>query len=185
MSLTIEELRNHWQTLYGDTAPLGYRLREAFPERWFRIHTLPESKRYPENENERLEILRRHNTVLSELLEPNETFAIITVVWSPDATPEEPDNFFGQPLEWFCTKQDDEAFGHFWIGWHVWQPGLLDELLRQVMEDETRFLVVGLKQQCVYAPYDGGGDLILEFQAGRDTMRTRYADWLSTHPKGL
>lgn len=183
--MTIEQFRDHWQALYGDVAPLGYRLREAFPERWFRIHSLPESKRYPENETERLEILRRHNTVLSELLEPDETFASIQVAWSLDATLEKLDNLLGQPLEWLCTKRDDETFGHFWIGWQVWQPGLLDELLRQVMEDETRFLVVALKQKCVYAPYDGGGDLILESQAERDAVRTRYADWLSRHPEGL
>ena len=185
--MKIEEFQADWQALYGDLAPLGYRLREALPDRWFRIHSLPESKRYPENETERLEILRRHNTVLSELLEPNETFAIIQVAWSPDATPEKPEgaNALGQPLEWLCTKRDEEAFGHFWIGWHVWQPGLLDGVLRQVMEDNARFLVVASKQKCVYAPYDGGGDLILEFQARRDAMRTRYADWLSTHPKGL
>ena len=187
--LKVEEFRNHWQTLYGDTLPLGHRLRHAFPNRWFRIHTLPESKRYPENPAETTEILRRHNTIISDLLEPNNEFTLILMTFSTQEKPERPDAQFSlehpEKLEWLRTDLDDEIYLHFWISWHVWQPGMLDDLLRHVMNDSLRFAISSVQKKCVYAPYDGGGDIILELPEQRNTMRGQYSSWLSKHPQGL
>ena len=187
--LSVEEFRNHWQTLYGDTLPLGHRLRHAFPNRWFRIHTLPESKRYPENPAETTEILRRHNTIISDLLEPNNEFTLILMTFPTQEKPERPDAQFSlenpEKLEWLRTDLDDEIYLHFWISWHVWQPGMLDDLLRHVMNDSLRFVISSVQKKCVYAPYDGGADVILEFPEQRNTMREKYSSWLSLHPQRL
>ncbi len=187
--LSIKEFRNHWEILYGKTLPLGYRLREAFPSRWFRIHTLPESKRYPETESETLEILRRHNTVLSDLLEPESDIVFVTTTYSFQATPEPPDAEYAlenlEKLEWLRTEVDDEVYSHFWVSQHVWTPGMLDSALRKVMNDEMRFIISSMGQKCVYAPYDGGADIITELPEQRNAMKEKYSSWLSVHPKGL
>jgi hypothetical protein len=187
--LNVEAFRNHWQDLYGDTPPLGHRLRQVFPNRWFRIHTLPESKRYPETPVETLEILRRHNAVLTDLLAPEKEFALVLATFSSREQPERPDAQFSlQPpekLEWLRTDLDDETRQHFWISWQVWQSGILDDLMRHVMNDSLRFTICSVEQKCVYAPYDGGADLILERPERRDAMREQYSSWLSKHPQGL
>jgi len=41
-----------WRDRIGDVLPLGHILREYLHDRWFRIHSLPESKRWPTQETE-------------------------------------------------------------------------------------------------------------------------------------
>ncbi|WP_425457790.1 DUF3885 domain-containing protein [Catellatospora sichuanensis] len=42
-------------------------MRSRSPDRWVRFHSLPGSKRYPENEGEYGTVLNRHHTVLDQL----------------------------------------------------------------------------------------------------------------------
>ena len=67
-----------------------------------------------------------------------------------------------------------------------WATRRLDLVLRAVADDvlETP-LLVGVEQGSVIAPYDGGMDIFVSTQAWRDTLRERYASWLSPHPHGL
>lgn len=41
-----------WRNAFGETAPIGYQLKDIFPERWLRVHSLPESKRYADSKEE-------------------------------------------------------------------------------------------------------------------------------------
>jgi len=59
---------NTWKAHLGDLAPVGHLMRVALPDRWLRIHSLPDSKRYAETADEYAELLRRHNEVVSEIL---------------------------------------------------------------------------------------------------------------------
>ena len=45
---------------FVDTYPVSFLMREAHPECWFRIHSLPEGKRYPESDAEWETLLARH-----------------------------------------------------------------------------------------------------------------------------
>src|SRR5579864_8981316 len=56
-----------WQQQFPDAEPVAHRLRDAFPDRWVRFHSLPGSKRYPEGEAEYSTVLTRHNRILGEL----------------------------------------------------------------------------------------------------------------------
>jgi hypothetical protein len=67
-SMSPEDLLSYWRRTYGDAPLVGHALRERFPQRWLRIHNLPDAKRYAETEDERREILRRQNELFSELL---------------------------------------------------------------------------------------------------------------------
>ena len=48
----MSDFAEAWSARYGDTPPVGWRLREQYGgragSRWFRIHSLPGSKRYPD-----------------------------------------------------------------------------------------------------------------------------------------
>jgi hypothetical protein len=37
----------------------------------------------------------------------------------------------------------------------------------------------------LFAPYDGGVDMILENSEQRDEFKAKYKDWLSSYPQGL
>ena len=53
---------------FGTIPPLGYRLRLSYPDRWIRIYSLPEGKRYAETDEEREILLERQNAVASFVL---------------------------------------------------------------------------------------------------------------------
>lgn len=55
-----------WAQSWPGLQPIGHEVRDE-RERWVRFHALPESKRYPEDEQEYAEVLRRHNLLLGEL----------------------------------------------------------------------------------------------------------------------
>src|SRR5882757_3514011 len=76
--MTLDLFKQYWEKTFLDCPPIGYFLREAFPEIWFRIHTLPLSKRYADTPEETAEILRRHNTVLSDLFAEGQEYVLIT-----------------------------------------------------------------------------------------------------------
>ena len=43
-----DDFEAYWRKAFPDCDPAGYMLREQLPERWWRLHSLPLSKRYPD-----------------------------------------------------------------------------------------------------------------------------------------
>ncbi len=189
---------DRWVRWFPNTPPLGYRLRQAYPQLWFRIHSLPESKRYAASEAEYRELLIRHNTIASDVLgvgspcamlitttcDPRWTSGLseraglepdaVSLLWKTPPDEVDPDNREFEPEGW-CV-----------FGAQVqWAPGRFDPLIRSVAEDQIQALFVSLESGRVYAPYDGGADLFLRSSSERDHMRTRHKQWLSSHPEGL
>ncbi|MDB4915783.1 MAG: hypothetical protein JWM95_3427, partial [Gemmatimonadetes bacterium] len=68
-----------WPEWYPDAPPVGFLLREAYPDRWLRIHSLPEAKRYPTSGFDYAELLRRHNSVAADVLGLDTPCAILLV----------------------------------------------------------------------------------------------------------
>jgi hypothetical protein len=81
-----------WQQHWPDCPPVGYKLRDPYRNVWVRFHSLPESKRYAEDESEYTVVLERYNTVLDELFAGREVY-VITPVWTNEAEvpPYQPD----------------------------------------------------------------------------------------------
>lgn len=67
VSARAAELTDLWERLWPGAEPLGHVLRVEYADRWVRVHSLPESKRYADSAAEYDEILRRHRTILREL----------------------------------------------------------------------------------------------------------------------
>ena len=67
ISPRASRLTELWENRWSSADPLGYELRVEYADQWVRFHSLPDSKRYAENDAEYDEILRRHLTVLREL----------------------------------------------------------------------------------------------------------------------
>src|SRR5258705_6684265 len=88
--LTGPKLVHYWESTYPGCPPIGYLLRQTFAEHWFRIHTLPGSKRYAESDNEKSEILRRHNMMLTSLLGDGKKYVLITTGYSDSSEPVRP-----------------------------------------------------------------------------------------------
>jgi len=186
-----------WQDWFPNCEPVAHQLRQAFEDRWVRFHSLPDSKRYPENEAEYAMVLERHNRILGELAQDDEIVALLTTGYSQTAAPirleaelleldpravpwrtvamHEQDSNFGEPTFW-----------HVFVSQQRWRPGLLNGLVRMIADDKlANIMIVAIDCRWLVHPYDGGMDVILDSSAARDRLKARYSQWLSARADGL
>ena len=188
------DFRSIWDEWYPAAPPLGHLLREAYPGRWFRVHSLPGAKRYPDKDAEWRELLLRHNSVATRVLGPGAECALIVPHGDNEACLGEgtelesrvlaPIGVFGE-TGWREDAPVGESGVRMGAAGVKWHPGGFDRLIRAVAEDRMRALFVNLANGRAYAPYDGGADLFLRDPAERDRLRERYRDWLSARSDGL
>lgn len=190
------EFLDYWHKHYPLCPPLGPLLREAYPELWFRIHALPESKRYPETDAEYQEILHRHNTLLADLFGDNQVVFLLTTGYSGTEQRVLPENIdmsvfpsellVSLPMHQIEKDETGSRYWHIWMCTHRWMTGSLDDLLCLIADDRVaNVLVVDSQRDRLYHPYDGGADIILGSQTEREYYRSRYIEWLSPQPTGL
>lgn len=186
------ELRTWWQAELGACPPVGYRLREAFPRRWVRFHSLPDAKRYAETDSEAVEILHRYNAVASALLGDGEPIVVVCTGYSDTEVPVPPADPHAVlaslelvPLD-TRTVDDPNIYWHFWAAPARWRSGRFDKLLMRVASDEIEnVLLVNPDRRAVYHPYDGGADVIGADMFVCDSLRRDFRPWLSRLPSGL
>jgi hypothetical protein len=78
---------------------------------------------------------------------------------------------------WF-DAEDTQNRSYFWV-----KSGLadaeLDRLLVATADDQTRLIMVGPGLGWVYAPYDGGADVLASDQVVREALVGRFSEWLA------
>jgi hypothetical protein len=196
MLMNADDFNAYWDATFPLCPPIGYFLRDAYPERWFRIHTLPDSQRYPETPAESAEILRRHTTILAQVFSPGHLVCMLALGYSSTPHPVPPEDLdprdhafvFLRTIPMHAADEDERfhRYWHIWLHAYPWHPDSLDHVLSQVADGSIANLVlVAPHQDIIYHPYDGGADVIVPTQAERDRWRTTYRTWLSRHPSGL
>ena len=50
--MTEKEFIDYWNKEYPKSLPINHELKWIYPDKWFRIHSLPLSKRYAESSDE-------------------------------------------------------------------------------------------------------------------------------------
>ncbi|MBF9130413.1 hypothetical protein I0C86_15810 [Plantactinospora sp. S1510] len=173
-------------------------------DHWVRFHTLPDAKRHPETDDEYATVLHRHNALLDSLLEllleslpdaPSDELRgdlpdlrVITLELAGTPVPRRrtpliaelfPDAECWSVLSW-PHLEPELFFAHAYVDRITWQPGRLDPLLRRVADDQVSHVIIAPADlSWLYAPYDGGADVLLPTPAIQQNLRTRHADWLS------
>ncbi len=183
-----------WRDQWAPGPRLPHELKSAYADRWVRFHSLPESRRYAQDEAEYGIVLDRYNTVLDELFAGGEVY-VVTTAWSdldehtdrwPQRRALHPEGTLWTTLE---DTTDPDPDGHsrwyFYADRRVWRRGCLDGLLRAVADDELAgVFVTDTGAARIHHPYDGGADVILPTPEERDRLRDRHSTWLSAHPLG-
>jgi hypothetical protein len=186
----IKELESSWQEKYPECPPISDALRLSYKDRWVRFHALPNSKRYPDNEEEYEIVLDRHNTLINELNTGDSIF-VITSEWSEGQDRHRESSLDSGAIYWqsFPEEPDDpevRSYRHLFISIKEWRTGVVDEILRSVASDESGGVIIAAEDfSWLYAPYDGGVDVILPSTEDRDAFKNRHAGWLSSNPEGL
>ena len=185
-----------WRRSFPDCEPIAYEMRRAFPGRWVRFHSLPESKRYPDDEDEYATLLARHNLVLGTLTHAGETLALLTTGYSETADPTRDEDLealdpHAVPCRTIARHELGGDFGvlthwHVFASRHCWLPGGFDPIVRRVADDTVaNVMIVPLDCRWLLHPYDGGMDVILDSTATRDALKASFPEWLSDRADGM
>ena len=188
-------LDEYWTRNFGDTLPVAHILREECKPRWFRIHSLPDSKRYPEDDGERKILLERFNAIVAEFADEGSQLELLTTNWSISPFPENLDAEFMQleiKAEAWRSVAMHELEGdpepYYWqifrssLSWHR---SVLDRVIRLVADDRlANVMVLDASSNWFLHPYDGGLDIICDSSQTRDKLASKYQDWRSSRSDG-
>ena len=190
----IKDLAKFWEREFDSFPPEAHNLKYEFKDRWVRFHSLPESKRHPENEQEYLEVFRRHNVVLQGLV-CGDKILVVLPEYSESKEPEKPEPeltaIFPTTEPW-CSLEKHEEDDDYELYWHLHVSEIaftgseLDSLFRLVANDEvSNIMIICPRTGVVFHPYDGGADILLASTKERDQLKEKYKEWLSEHPEGF
>lgn len=182
-----------WTKAFGANLPVGYLLRESLPDRWLRIHSLPQSKRYAETTEEYAVLLARQNEVATTLLGVG---SVCTWVVARYIAKKEEVDWSAESAElglkvkgcesWGRPHYDEDVYYAFGSAECEWRPGAFDDLIRLVADDAAgQVLCFSHTTSQVYSPYDGGADLFFERKEMIAKFRERWSRWLSYREDGL
>jgi hypothetical protein len=187
------QITNLWRTsLGGQCPPTGHLCRSALHDRWLRIHSLPDSKRYAETELERIEILRRNNEVATATLGEMAPCVLFITRFTPGFDETEINSWLPTPLSFSSIAElqrpesDEEDEINIFAAEIQWRHGGFNSLLTAVADDLAyHVLFANLSRGTAYHPYDGGADLFLESPASVVAEKKKWSSWLSGRDDGL
>ncbi|WP_428240761.1 DUF3885 domain-containing protein [Gynuella sp.] len=191
----IEELAKFWNSEFDNFAPEAHNLKHEYKSRWVRFHSLPGSKRYPENEDEYLEVLRRYNIVLQELCGTGSKVLVVLPEYSEERVPSQPEpellKLFSASEPW-CTLEQHEDDDDYESYWHLhvseveFTGSEFNSLFHMVANDEVgNIMIISPSKGIVFHPYDGGADVVFVSTEERDRLKEQHREWLSSHHEGF
>lgn len=197
--MTAEQFNNFWKSTYPNTTLIQHHFKHDFADRWFRIHSLPDSKHYAQGDNDWDILLDRQNKIISELLTGNSNFLLVTGGHTSEEYTElhpidevnsikEIPFISLDPIDLNKIYPDEYDHGQFYtpmFSEQKWQLKKFDNILKDIAEDNLRAFFVSIDKELIIAPYDGGVDLILKDSETRDFYKQKYSGWLSARVDGL
>jgi hypothetical protein len=197
----VIEILSGWEAAFLGSPPLAHEIREAFADsgsnRWVRFHSLPHSKRYPENEAEFSEVLARFNSLLGALVAVQGScrVTLLTTAGSLESTSTQPPEKLraldAEAKHWRSVVLEEAQEGLPRSYWNVfastwaWSPGVFNSVVRQAaMWEIVNVMMVPPDLTWMIHPYDGGVDVITRTPEECGILRAKYRAWLSTHPSG-
>jgi hypothetical protein len=198
--MTVEEFKIFWESTYPDTVPIGHYFKYDYHDRWFRIHSLPDSRRYPEDEGDWEILLNRQNTILTDLLTNKLPILIVTGDHTPpegyielqpieDVKSIKPLKFTRlEPIDLHLLSQDKYEKGQTYTPMftkEIWHYDRFNEILKDVAEWNLEAFFISIDNNCIAVPYDGGMDIILKDSQTRDLYKAKYKQWLSPREDGF
>lgn len=186
-----------WSRFHEGHLPVGYRLTGSGAANWVRFHSLPNSKRYADSDEERCTVLQRQNLLAGEVLGTDPCWLVQTHWITPAGVTDVADvydpfaatrRFDLKPAFEFADDDDDEdpVLWRVHAGQTRWTDGGFDELLTSIAEEKAGpTLWMSETTGSIFAPYDGGIDLFLAKPEEVASLKGRHRDWLSKHPAGL
>lgn len=187
---------DYWKKEYPEALPINHELKWVYRDRWFRIHSLPESKRYADSPEEYKIILHRQNQLINDLIGEETEVVILFGLYSTDTInndKHEELTDFGEfqkvlTIDLHTTRPEeyeDRVYFDIFAKVENWENESRNNLLKAIVDDEIRAMFVCPSKKCIIAPYDGGVDIIVDSSEKRDLLKSKYKDWLSDREDGM
>lgn len=197
--MTPVKFREDWNHSFPGIIPVTFLFRSELPSRWFRVHSLPDSKRYAEDALEWQILLTRHNDILDDLFERGEDLYLIAASYEHDECEEL--HPFSEvqslkslnmvPSEVIDLNRIDP------VCWDIgsrlvpmatvisWEKEKFNEIIKDIANDNSRVFFFSPAKNRIVAPYDGGIDIILENEKIKDFYQSKYNRWAPINEDGL
>lgn len=198
MTQTFEQL---WNNSFPKKIPIPHLLPHYFPEQWFRIHSLPDSKRYAETKEEYELLLKRHNQIITDCFHPQTSIFIVTGNYlygnendsKYDMRKTLPYSFITSPILNLHKSDpiifdDGEDNDLNYVPLHfktTWEPNFHDDLLLKIANDEVKAFLISFEKKIIVSPYDGGIDFIIQDESFKQQLKEKYSTWLSPREDGF
>lgn len=178
------DFERDWSSFHDNRRPLGWMLRSDKSLAWVRFHSLPDSKRYPENEAEEDIVLSRAYSL------GDATLGTDAGCWQIECRAKELNPpYWDVPVSGAAATtfaDDDERLWCANVLDAHWRQGTLDSILLAIADDRTGpTMWMDRQTGKIFAPYDGGFDVFLSSPEEVQKLRAQFGDWLSDHPEGL
>ena len=164
--------------------PVPWLMREHRQDWWFRIHSLPESKRYPTTTAEWAILMQRHNELADAVLVPDSSCRLLYSQLAVAPFPSE--KLPGIGWKPFRSVGEGEDRVDSWTASVVWRYDTFSDIIRMKADDQIAYVAFhSLRTDALYCPYDGGADVFSLNRRLLNTLRSRFSAWRSSHPLGL
>jgi hypothetical protein len=165
-------------------------LRSGAGDRWIRLYSLPDGKRFATTERETSALVQRQNLVASAVLGLGARVTVWATHYGDAGPPLDLTHWkwVAEPPFWRCSEQelDTLAGARFLERTLLWTPGALDEALKLRAVDELATLTLFSEPLgSAFCPYDGGMDVLLRSPELAAAMRRLFPHWYATHLAGL
>jgi hypothetical protein len=169
---------------FREIYPVSFIMRKAISDFWFRIHSLPESKRYPEDQAEWDILFERHRTLTDEVLVEGGPCRVHYTLFGDAGFPEDllPSLYWSEIRP--QSYSDDETL-YTQTAETVWNFDAFKPWIRRRADDDLGWISFhSLDTDAIYSPYDGGADIFSLDPAFLTEIRSRFSSWKSPHPSG-
>ena len=159
-----EEFNSVGKNKDPEAYPINHELKWIYEDRWLRIHSLPESKRYAESDSEYQIIFDRQNQLIDDLIGQGREVVISFGLYTDDITN---DNFkeltdFGEFIKVDSIdlqkirpeEHEDGMYFDIYIKSEQWENGAKNQILKAIADDEIRAMFICPSKKCIISPYD-------------------------------
>jgi hypothetical protein len=189
---TLVEFDRFWNASFSHMPPIAWHMREENMLKWVRFYSLPGGKRYPSSRGERLVALRRYNSIADEVFLDDVDCWIVAAYPIYDGIPQyNIDVILSEGFDLFknidfISDDGDLEVQRIFVKSGTWKSGKFNKIFNLIMDGKLPSLMfVSKARLSIYAPYDGGIDVILQAADAFQEMLQKYEEWLSDREDGL
>lgn len=164
--------------------PIAFLMREQNLDWWFRIHSLPESTRYPECEADWSTLHHRHRSLADRVLCIKSRCRITYAQFSGFPLPRTK----LPPLDWRPMRRIESGGDELdtWVATEPWDYDYFRPWLEARAQDAIAFIGFhSLTTDSLYMPYDGGADVFSLDPFFLGDIRATFSEWKSPLESGL